>query len=152
MEDSWVSWDKIGEESALVERNGKVCKEYKGPCHPIITSTGGLLFVSPDNKYYYRPSFLHESIRFLLDHDDAHPVMRPVSEGLINDIRGAVEEFKFYAEDNPEEWSGVGVAKEILICLEHLAGKLGTSLKKIEENDPDFDPYEEDETADDPYL
>ena len=151
MEDSWVSY-KIGKESALVERDGEVCTEYKDPCHPVITGSGGLLFVSPDNKYYYNPDFLHESIRFLIDHDEVHPVMRPVSEGLINDIRGTVEEFKFYAEEAPEEWDAVGLAEEILACLENIAGKLGTSLEEIEGNGIIFDPYEEDETFNDPYV
>lgn len=138
MDRSWVSYHKVGEEGAIVERNGEVCTEYEEASHPVVTLSGGLLFVSPDNKYYYDPQFIHDSIRLLIDHSEAHPVMRAVSEGLINDFRLSVEEFKFYAEDNPEEWSGVGVAEELLICLERLAGKLGTSLKEIEEDDLPF--------------
>jgi hypothetical protein len=152
MDHSWVSYHKLGEEGGVVERNGEVCTEYESASHPVVTSSGGLLFVSPENKYYYNPKFLHDSIRFLIDHDEVHPVMRAVSEGLINDFRGAVEEFKFYAEEDPKHWNGVGVAEEILEVLEHLAGKLGTSLKEIEEDDLHFDPYEEDETANDPYV
>ena len=151
MDRSWVSYHKVGEKGAVVERNGEVCTEYEGVSHPVVTLSGGLLFVSPDNKYYYNPQFIHDSIRVLIDHDEAHPVMRAVSEGLINDFRQSVEEFKFYAEDNPKEWSGVGVAEELLICLERLAGKLGTSLKEIEDDDFHFDPYEEDEAVNDPY-
>ena len=144
-----VTWHKVGEPEAEVEKDGKTCTKYEGVNMPIVTLAGGLLFVSSDNKYHYEPNFIQDSIRTLIDHCHFDPVMRPISEGLINDIRFVVEETMFYATENPKEWSGVAVAEEILEYLETLAKALGTSLKEIQDSDRESDLDGED--YDDPY-
>ena len=144
-----VTWHKVGELEAEVEKDGKTCTKYEGVNMPIVTLDGGLLFVSSDNKYHYEPNFIQDSIRTLIDHCHFDPVMRPISEGLINDIRFVVEENMFYASEDPKEWSGVAVAEEILLYLEYLAKSLGTSLKEIQDSNRESDSDEED--YDDPY-
>ena len=48
-----VTWHKVGEPEAEVEKDGKTCTKYEGVNMPIVTLDGGLLFVSSDNKYHY---------------------------------------------------------------------------------------------------
>jgi len=128
-----IFWTKLKTDEATVWLNKEKCKEYTKETYPIILESGDLMVVNEDKQYAYVDNFIQDSIQFLVDHGAINPVLRTLSESLINDFAATVEEYGFYAEEAPDEWTGKELADEILDSLEGLSRKLGTTLEEIRE-------------------